>query len=156
VNSSIAKVVRTMLEDLSASNVMLLVLGERRRAILHRTYGEKFTMALVDRSKMVVPTFGHAMAFASVFLQHQFSEAVFIGNKFRSAISFKTTVTVFPSVEKPMTNLSFFVEYEIEGNETALLQNLAEFTAATEIYHYFRESNTTEQAQMSASTSLPS
>lgn len=152
INSTIAKLVRNSLQDSKAENVKILMLGERGRSMLHRHYGNRFSMAIIDASKMVVPTFAQAMAVASIYLQHKFSDSIFIWNKFHSAVSYETTVTRIPSFEKRMENLESFAEYEIEGDENELLQNLAEFTAATEMYRFFLEGNTTEQAQKMAAS----
>lgn len=148
VNSSLVRTVRRILDDNEGKSSTILCVGERGRSALQRARGPLFTMALVDISKQIVPTFEQAMAFASIYLQHQFDYSLFISNRFKSAISYETMLTEMPSVAKRLSgDLGKFREYEFEGDETETLTNLAEFSAASSLYHMMLENNTTEQSQ---------
>mmetsp|Transcript_11621 Transcript_11621/g.17342 ORF Transcript_11621/g.17342 Transcript_11621/m.17342 type:complete len:305 (-) Transcript_11621:181-1095(-) len=146
INSTITRGLKKLEIKMKAQgkDLTLLILGEKGRAQLSRALGPS-----CDRSctEIDIPyTFATSSALSSEILKTPGVDAVcIIYNSFRSAIAYDTTVkTIFnmaSAEEEPM------VEYEFEPDtKSEVLQDMYEYTLATQLYHSLMENATSEQS----------
>lgn len=146
VNSILTRMTKGMLGRLSADgkDYAVFAVGEKGRAQLKRTHGDKFVLSATDR---VMPyTFELACALTQDALEAGEYDAIhLIYNKFVSAIAYTTSVkTVVPLVDPADAKL---LDYDVEPEKDSdTLQNFYEYTLATQVFHSMLENATAEQS----------
>lgn len=126
--------------DAAGKTYEFIVLGEKGRSQLRRTYGEKFVSSATDR---VVPyNFDLASAFAQDSLANQYDGVHLLFNKFVSAIAYTPSIKTVAAVNQDSVR-----KYIVEpSDDNDVLQNFYEYTLATQVYHALMENATSEQS----------
>lgn len=146
VNSSIARTCRKLLEDRSAKNTSLVMIGERCKASMSRGHELKFCKtAVTGTSKFVPPTFPGSVLMAKAVASAPCDEVVYVWNYFKSMSSYKQKIINLPSFETAIKDLSGVADYEIEGSDT--LEHLYAFTHVIYMHYFVSESCTVELSQ---------
>jgi F-type H+-transporting ATPase subunit gamma len=145
VNSILTRMTRQMIARLDAAgkNSELFVLGEKGRAQLRRTYGDRIVASATDR---VMPyTFDLACALTQDTLANDFDAVHLVYNEFKSAIAYEPSIkTVTPLLDPAAPSLS---AYEVEpDNDLDTLRNFFEYSMAVQVYHSLMENATSEQS----------
>lgn len=146
VNSILTRMTKGVLSQLSADgkDYAIFAVGEKGRAQMRRTHGDKFVASATDR---VMPyTFELACALTQDALDAGEYDAIhLVYNTFKSAIAYTTTVkTVTPLADPADAKL---LDYEVEPEkDDETLRNFYEYTLATQVFHSMLENATSEQS----------
>lgn len=155
INTTVAKYTRAAIKAANEPEPKIAVLGDKGRSQLQRDSRDLIAATIADTNKVRI-TFAQAGAVADELAKaYEFDVARIVFNRFVSAISSKPTITTALSPDAlaaEAENGGAIGAYEIEGPDApALLQNLAEFNLAAQLYSGLLESNCSEQSsRMSA------
>jgi F-type H+-transporting ATPase subunit gamma len=145
VNSILSRMTRQLISrlDSQGKQTQLLVLGEKGRGQLRRSYGDRFYAALTDR---VAPyNFDLASSLTAEALNAEYDAIHLVYNKFVSAIAYTPSVKTITLQQDP--NNELFIKYEIEPDADAdTLRNFYEYTLGTQVFHSLLENATSEQS----------
>lgn len=145
VNSILCRMTRQMLAKLDAAGkeYKLLVLGEKGRAIMRRTHGDKFVGTFTDRA--LPYSFDLAAAAAAEVVAQDFDSVHLLFNRFKSAIAYTATVKSITPMVDP--NVPYLWKYDFEpANDSETLLNFFEYTLACQTFHGLMENATSEQS----------
>lgn len=145
VNSILGRMTRQMLAKLDSSGKTyeLYVLGEKGRGSMRRVFGDKFFGSATERE--VPYTFELASALAQETLAGQFDGVHIVFNQFKSAIVYTPSIKSIKPLLDP--NDPFLYPFDVEpDNDPETLQNLYEYTLATQIFHSLLQNATSEQS----------
>ncbi|XP_069032012.1 ATP synthase subunit gamma, mitochondrial isoform X2 [Embiotoca jacksoni] len=151
IHSSVAKTIKAEVSALTSvgKEVMVVNVGDKLRALLHRTHGKHIMLNCKDIGRKP-PSFGDASIVATELLNsgYEYDQGSIIFNTFRSVISYKTT-------QKPVFSSDIVSNSETMGVyddiDADVLRNYQEFALVNIIYLAMRESSTSEQsARMTA------
>ncbi|XP_063900793.1 ATP synthase subunit gamma, mitochondrial-like [Zophobas morio] len=146
IHSSITKVVKPLLE--ADKEAQLVVIGEKVRSQLQRSYGDRLFFSISDYGKRP-PSFLEASAIATKILNSscEFSVGNIIFSKFISALSYQPASSPIYS-HTAMSETEKLIGYQCEEDT---LQAYQEFHMALSLYHAMVESSASEQsARMNA------
>lgn len=150
VNTILTRMTKAAISKLDADGkkVDLFVCGEKGRAQLRRTHGNRYVGTATDRQMPY--TFELATALAQEVLNGEYDAVHLLYNKFKSAIVYIPSVKSVTPLLDPAS--PFLFNYEVEPeNDPETLQNFYEYTLATKMYHVLLDNATSEQSsRMSA------
>lgn len=150
VNSILTRMTKTALSKLSADgkDYAVFAIGEKGRAQMRRTHGDKFVASATDRAMPY--TFELACALTQDALDAgEFDAIHLVYNEFKSAIAYTTSVKSIVPMMDPVD--SKLMEYEVEPDkDDETLRNFYEYTVATQMYHSLLENATSEQSSRMA------
>ncbi|CAL8318364.1 unnamed protein product [Lota lota] len=151
IHSGVAKAIKSQIGILTGAgtDVMVVNIGDKLRAILHRTHGQHIMMTCKEVGRKP-PTFTDASIIAGEVLNsgYEFDQGSVIFNRFRSVISYKTDNKPVFSNETVANAESMAVYDDIDAD---VLRNYQEFALVNLIYYGMKESTTSEQsARMTA------
>jgi len=156
INSSIARGIRDSLLETPATieDRGIVTYGDKCRQGLNMQFGHLFKVTLSDCEKLRTCSFQQAGELADYWLSFQAEKSLFFFQRFKSLISYQTTIDEHYSYNFMKEELEkSLAVYEMEGPDD-MLQNLCEFTAAVKLFHYFAETNaSTLSARMQAMSS---
>jgi F-type H+-transporting ATPase subunit gamma len=135
VNSILSRMTRQMVAKLDAEgkSVEFLVLGEKGRAQLRRTFGDRILAAATDRATPY--TFDLACALTQEALASEFDAVHIVYNEFKSAIVYIPSIKTIRPMLDPADPSLYPLEVEPD-NDVDTLQNFFEYTLATQVYIY--------------------
>merc|ERR1711976_741317 len=150
VHSSISRAIKSAVPEKPAgTNVKIICIGDKSRAILGRLFPDNMLMHFVDIGKKV-PVFGDAAIIANELINtdYEYDHAELYFNVFRSVISYKATIL-------PIFSQKNIMEAEKYGLYDSLDENVIkcynEFALASLLYFTMKESAASEQsARMTA------
>lgn len=145
VNSILCRMTRQMLGRLDASgkDYQLYVLGDKGRAQLRRNFGNKFLAAATERA--VPYNFDLACALTQETFDAEYESVHIVYNEFVSAIAYTPSIKSITPLLDPAATFLQTVDVEPD-NDTETLQNLYEYTLATQVFHSLLENATSEQS----------
>lgn len=158
LNANISKYTRLLLKLYGQGQQQeLVVIGDKGRAQLARTHGDQVVYTAADAYKQRV-TFAQASMLAEEIAKHEPEAVRIVFNKFRSAISFKPTIStvlnaqgVEKQLQKESGNKLDTYEMEVVNEKEDVLRDLYEFQLAATLYNAMLENNCSEHAsRMSA------
>lgn len=152
VNSSIVKKVKSMLSSPSDATTAIMLLGDKGRDGLARSYGSSIAVSFKDVFKAPV-TFPQVCLIAEDILSRDYDQIVLVYNQFKSIISQEVTEKPIVGLKALMAGAEAFDEYEFDSDmdSAQVLVDLFEFQLATQIFNALLENATSEQAaRMSA------
>lgn len=147
VNSSIVKKVKKMLGESSDMNNAIMLLGDKGRDGLARSYGESIVVSFKDVFKVPV-SFPQVCLIAEDILTRDYDEIVLVYNQYQSVISQEVVEKPIIGLKALMTGAEAFDEYEFDSDmdSAQVLVDLFEFQLATQIFNALLENATSEQA----------
>uniref|UniRef100_A0A8C4Z1J1 ATP synthase subunit gamma n=1 Tax=Gadus morhua TaxID=8049 RepID=A0A8C4Z1J1_GADMO len=151
IHSGVAKAIKAQIGIMAGTgtDVMVVNIGDKLRAILHRTHGKHILMTCKEVGRKP-PTFADASIIAGEVLNsgYEFDQGSVIFNRFRSVISYKAENRPVFSNETVANSESMGVYDDIDAD---VLRNYQEFALVNLIYYGMKESTTSEQsARMTA------
>lgn len=151
VNSSIVRAARDHINKLPAgSDPELITYGEKCKQGLERLFSDQLKFACAENGKLQPLQFNQTLEIADFWTNSGYGKATVFYQHFKSMIAYDTTAVEFAGWEQVEKDLSFFNDYEMEGNNDCL-QNLWEFRTAVSLHYYFAENDTsTLSSRMSA------
>jgi len=117
--------------------------GEKARNALERTFGQYFSIAVAEQSKLKRNTFKQSLHMATLLNDLKLDDSILIYNYFKSLLTYETRAVSWPSLQTVLNNENQFVEYEIEGDND-FWENLYDFRTAVRLFHFFAETETSE------------
>lgn len=145
VNTILTRMTRQLFNRLEAEgkSYQVLVLGEKGRGQLRRLYGDKIVGAAVDR---VMPyNFDLACDITEMAMAQDFDAIHLVYNEFKSAIAYTPSIKSIIPLTDP--NAPFLYPFAVEPeSDPETLQNLFEYTVATQLFHSLMENATSEQS----------
>lgn len=144
-NSTIIRPMRRIVVE--KKDMKIISVGERAKAGLVRNQGHLMVAAYTGAFKLVPPTFPAAMSIGDSVASVDCDQTIYVWNFFRNAISYETNFTRIPSLKTMLKDPAGLAEYEIEGNEDEVLQNLYEFSQAIFSFYFTVETGAVEQSQ---------
>lgn len=145
VHSSVVKKVRLiMATDPNASNIKLICVGDKAKAMLAKQFKDNVLMLFNDFGKRP-PQFGDALTVASNILdsEFEFDKGIIIYNQFKSVVSYNTTeIPMFSS--KAITESPKFSIYDSLDEE--VLRSYYEYSMASLIFYAMKENACSEQS----------
>lgn len=145
VNSILSRMTRQLVAKLDAAGKSseFFVLGEKGRAQLRRSFGDRFLGSATERSMPY--TFDLACALTQDALAAEFDAVHVLYNEFKSAIVYTPSIKTITPLLDPAA--PFLTGYEVEpDNDVDTLQNFFEYTLATQVFHSLLENATSEQS----------
>jgi len=152
VNSSIVRGARDYVNQCKENGVesQLVIYGEKAKQGLERLFGNQIKFSCAENGKLLPLEFNQTLEITDFWTKQQFDSCTFFFQYFKSMIAYDTTKVFFTSFAEQEKDLSYFNDYEIEGNSDCL-QNLDEFRKAVSLHYFFAENDTsTLSARMSA------
>jgi len=150
VNTILTRMTRAAVSKLDADGkkVDLFILGEKGRAQMRRTHGDRYIGSATDR--LMPYTFELATALTQEVLNGEYDAVHLLYNKFKSAIVYIPSVKSVTPLLDPAS--PFLFNFAVEpDNDPETLQNFYEYTLATKVYHSLLDNATSEQSsRMSA------
>ncbi|CAL8340081.1 unnamed protein product [Arctogadus glacialis] len=151
IHSGVARQIKAQIAIMAGTgtDVMVVNIGDKLRAILTRTHGKHILMTCKEVGRKP-PTFADASIIAGEVLNsgYEFDQGSVIFNKFRSVISYKAENRPVFSNETVANAESMGVYDDIDAD---VLRNYQEFALVNLIYYGMKESTTSEQsARMTA------
>ena len=146
VNTILTRMTRAAVSKLDADGkkVDLFILGEKGRAQMRRTHGDRYIGSATDR--LMPYTFELATALTQEVLNGEYDAVHLLYNKFKSAIVYIPSVKSVTPLLDPASPFLFNFAVDPET-----LQNFYEYTLATKVYHSLLDNATSEQSsRMSA------
>jgi F-type H+-transporting ATPase subunit gamma len=151
IHSSVSKAVKLAIADeKEGRDTKIVCIGDKARSILQRVFADKMLFSVNDIGKRNI-TFLDCSLIANSILSSgfEFDSGDIIYNRFKSVISYDTTLNPFYSNDVLTTTSKSFGLYDSLDAET--LQCYQEFQLASMIYYGLKENATSEQsARMSA------
>jgi F-type H+-transporting ATPase subunit gamma len=142
VNSSIVRATRDHMNALpEGSEQSLVVYGEKAKQGLERLFVNELTTTCADNGKLVPLEFNQSLEIADFMTNANYESMSVFYQLFRSMISYDTTKVDYVGWEAQAKDLSFFNDYEIEGDSDCL-KNLWEFRHAVSLHCMFAENDT--------------
>lgn len=145
VHSSIAKKVRSiMATDPDASNIKIVCVGDKSKAMLARQFPQNILMMFNDFGKKP-PQFGDALTVATNILESgiEFDRGIILYNEFKSVVSYKTTsIPIFSSkliTSSPKINIYDSLDEDV-------LKSYYEYSFASLIFYAMKENACSEQS----------
>jgi len=145
VNTILLRMTRQLIAKLDAQgkSYELLVLGEKGRGSLRRSYADKFLASATDR--FAPYSFDLACALTQESLVGEFDAVHLAYNEFVSAIAYTPSLKSITPLLDPASPALY--AYEVEpDNDPETLNNFFEYTLATQVYHSLMENATSEQS----------
>lgn len=145
VNSILTRMTRKMLTDLTATGkeYSLFIVGEKGRAQMRRTHGDKIVGIATDRQMPY--SFELACALTQDTMTGEYDAVHLVYNHFKSAIVYTPSIKSIVPLKDPAS--PFLFDYEVEpSNDPETLQNFYEYTMATKMYHSLMDNATSEQS----------
>lgn len=146
INSTVSRGIRRLTQSLDSQGkkITLTIIGEKGRSQISRMLPTACDRALTE---VDIPyTFSTAAAIVTEVLKSPNADTILIMyNKFRSAISYETSVKVIHNLgTAPVEPM---VAYEFEpDNKDEVLQDMNEYALASQMYHSMMENATSEQS----------
>lgn len=145
VNSILSRQTKQLLAKLDAAGkeYEVFILGEKGRGQLRRLLGDKFVGSAGDRA--VPYNFDLAISLTEEAFSRDFDAVHLLYNEFVSAIAYTPSVkTIVPMVDP---SAEFLYPFEVEpGLDVETLQNLFEYTLASQVFHSLLDNATSEQS----------
>ncbi|KAK2143823.1 hypothetical protein NP493_4403g00003 [Ridgeia piscesae] len=149
VHTSIFRAIRAMVGDKPASNIKVVAVGDKMKALLQKDFKNNLLMTMKDIGKSP-PTFSDAAVVANQIMScgYEFDSAELFFNHFRSIVSYNTTTIPLYSVGT-ISEADNITQYDSIDED--VLRNYQEFSLASLIYFAMKESACSEQsARMTA------
>lgn len=150
VHSSVSKKIKAAIQsDPNPSNVKIITIGDKAKAILGRAYPENVIMMFNDFGKKP-PQFGDALTVANEILQSdiEFERGILVYNKFKSVVSYNTTEMPVFSLEAINKSSKLSVYDSLDAD---VLRSYYEYSLAALIFYAMKENACSEQsARMTA------
>jgi ATP synthase F1 gamma subunit len=149
VNSAIGRAGKNKLNIITkAADVDILLFGEKGRAAFERGFNRNFSLAVSDYTKLKKSTFTQAATLTSIFLsQTGYDVGEILYNRFKNLMTFDTVTQPIQPMKTLLEESKLYENYEVEGGEADVLENLAEFRTAVRFFGLFAESETVELSQ---------
>lgn len=142
-HSSVVRHIRTELEK-DNTNVKVVCVGDKSRAMLGRVYGQNIIFSANDIGR-VPPTFIDASKIADGILQsgYKFGSGEIVYNRFKTVVSYTTTTLPLFSVEsvRAAPKLSIY-----DSLDDSVIQSYLEFSLAALLYYAMKEGSCSEQS----------
>lgn len=151
VNSSIVRGARDFIKTYpETTEASLIVYGEKAKQGLERLYPDQLTYTSAEHGKLTPLEFNQTLEITDHMTTNGYDQMNIFFQLFRSMIAYDTTVHHYAGWEQVKGDLSWFNDYEMEG-DSDVLQNLWEFRQAVSLHYYFAENDTsTLSSRMSA------
>ena len=153
VNSYISRAVRNCAAQLAAQGKEcdLAVVGDKGRAQLKRTHGEKIIRSMTD---VISPgTFFLASSLASELIEAgattEYDGVVLIYNKFINAATYNSmykVITPFVIEAEEGNETMPAVEFDSDSTKTEVMEDMYEYLLASQIFHSFMDGAASEQS----------
>jgi len=142
VNSSIVRAARDHINTYpEGSDSSLIVYGEKAKQGLERLFPDQMVATSAEHGRLIALEFNQTLEIADHMTNSGYDKMSIFFQWFRSMISYDTTMHNFAGWEQTKDDLSWFADYEMEGDSDCL-QNLWEFRHAVALHHYFAENDT--------------
>jgi len=149
VHSSINKKIRAELHEKMAagddlSTVKVICVGDKSRAFFQRFFGANLVMVGSEIGRLP-PQFGDAAKIANAILTcgHEFDTGKLVYNKYKTVVSYDTTVIPIFSQET-VSNAEKVTVYD--SLDADVVQSYMEFSLASLVYYCLKEGATSEQS----------
>jgi F-type H+-transporting ATPase subunit gamma len=151
VNSSIVRAVRDHINSQpEGTQQKLIIYGEKAKQGLERMFEKQLVQSCSENGKLVPLEFNQTLEITDLWTNTSYDTASVFYQVFKSMIAYETTEVKFASWEQQSKDLSYFNEYEVEGDSDCL-QNLHEFRQAVSLFVMHAENDTsTLSARMAA------
>lgn len=151
VNSSIVRAARDLVYTYpEGSNAEMIVYGEKAKQGLERLFGDQMIKTSSEHGRLIPLEFNQTLEIADHMTNLGYDKMTVFFQLFRSMIAYDTTTHTFAGWDQIKDDMSWFSDYEMEGDSDCL-QNLWEFRHAVGLHHYFAENDTsTLSSRMSA------
>jgi len=143
VHTSVARYIRNVLNE-NATNVKVVCVGDKSRAILQRIYGKNIILAANEIGRLP-PTFLDASKLADAIIKSEYTYGAgqIIYNRFKSVVSYSTqTLPVF-SLEAVKTAPKLSVYDSLDSD---VIQSYLEFSLASLLFYSMKEGACSEQS----------
>lgn len=142
VNSSIVRAARDLIKTYPESTeASMIVYGEKAKQGLERLFPDQLTKTSSEHGKLIPLEFNQTLEIADHMTTNGYDQMNLFFQYFRSMIAYDTTIHKFAGWENVKSDLSYFNDYEMEG-DSDVLQNLWEFRQAVSLHYYFAENDT--------------
>lgn len=150
VHSSVSKRIKAIIQsDSNPSNVKIITIGDKAKAMLARAFPENVIMMFNDFGKKP-PQFGDALTVANEILQSdiEFERGILVYNKFKTVVSYNTTEMPVFSLEAINKSQKLSVYDSLDAD---VLRSYYEYSLAALIFYAMKENACSEQsARMTA------
>jgi len=146
ISSSTVKAIKNHVETNKVKDYQVICYGKRSSAIANTAFGPRLILSAVE-VKTRVPTFDFSTQLAEYILyQCEWDQLVIFYNEYESAARFHVRgVYLYKSdLAKAIAELQF-PSYEIEAEESTIIDNLIEFKLASSLYLFMAENAASEQ-----------
>jgi len=148
VSSNTVKAIQANMKSAPTLKHQQIVFGKRSGDVAKTYFGETVAF-LVTEVKTKIPTFELACQVAEHILYkvENWDKIILYYNQYINASSWKLAEAVIykTQIARAIAEIQMLA-YEIEGDEATLVDNLAEFKLASQIYMYLAENAVSEQA----------
>jgi len=142
VNSSIVRAARDYTNKYpETAQKTMVVYGEKAKQGLERLFPEQLTFTCAENGKLQPLQFNQSLEISDYMTQSGYDEMNIFFQYFKSMISYDTTRHTFLGWNACQKEMTFFNDYEMEGNSD-VLQNLWEFRHAVRLHYYMAENDT--------------
>jgi len=158
LNSNVTRAVRRSCDErLAAKDAFgVVAIGEKARAHLERGYRDNFCYVATDAGKSKPATFAEVALIAEHLLRQNFDEMHIYYNKFVNSLTNQLQVMRIPSLQRLLADRDAWKDFELEGVDEEILENLYEFRVATMLFGFMSENSCSEMSarvnSMSASS----
>lgn len=151
VNSSIVRAARDLVNTYPESaNKSMVVYGEKAKQGLERLFPEQLTYTSAENGKLLPLEFNQTLEISDYMINAKYDQMNVFFQYFKSMIAYDTTKVEFAGWDAVSKDLSYFNDYEMEGDSDCL-QNLWEFRQGVSLHYWHAENDTsTLSSRMSA------
>jgi len=148
LNSGVTRVVKRFVDPMvkANQNFTIVIIGEKGRAHLERAYSKWLSYVITDAGKIKPVTFSETSLIADMILRANFDEATLFYNRFVNQLSYAMTQFPLPSKERALADRDAWLEYDFEGVDEELLENLYEFRVGALVYYFLGENGCAEMS----------
>jgi F-type H+-transporting ATPase subunit gamma len=143
IHSSVGKVIRTDLQA-PGSNIKVVCIGDKSRAILQRLYGNNILMAAKEIGRKA-PSFQDAARIAQAILDsgYEYGGGKIVYNKFKSVVSYTTSEIPIFSINAVNAAPKLSVYDSLDAD---VIQSYTEYSLASLLFYTMKENACSEQS----------
>jgi len=148
LNTTVTRLVkRACDEKLAAKDPFgIVAIGEKARAHLERAYSANFCYVATDAGKSKPVTFAEVSLITEHILRQNFDEVHVFYNKFINSITNQLQSVRIPSLQRLLADRDAWKDFELEGVDEEILENLYEFRLATLLFSFMAENGCSEMS----------
>lgn len=142
VNSSVVRAARDHIYTYpEGADASLIVYGEKAKQGLERLFADQLKATSAEHGRLTPLEFNQTLEIADHMTNSGYDKMAIFFQYFRSMIAYDTTTHHFAGWNQIKDDMSWFNDYEMEGDSDCL-QNLWEFRHAVGLHYYFAENDT--------------